>query len=161
MKRRDSLCCFACGDWRRLKQFKIKSQIIPLWNSPRSKANDKKFKQIFFQWNTNCCTGGGEPTGKTVCNNRNDHCESQQGKISQDQLDEMLCLAVNLIQNRSKEGILQTERLPDKLKSDIERTLDGIFAHRFLLFYSSSFFLSNHTWMLMNISSTNYRPLDA
>ena len=31
----------------------------------------------------NGCTGGGEPEGKTVCNNRNDHCESEQGKICQ------------------------------------------------------------------------------
>ena len=49
-------------------------------------------------------------------------------------------LAVNLVQNRSNGGIFQTERLADKLKSDIERTLDGIFAHRFLLF----FFPSHH-----------------
>ena len=63
----------------------------------------------------------------------------------QDKLDEMLRLAVNLIQNRSNREIFQTERLADKLKSDIERTLDGIFAHRFLLFYSKSFFPSNHT----------------
>ena len=40
-----------------------------------------------------------------------------------------------LVQNmKLLKAVVQTEKLPIKVKSDVRRTLDGIFTNRFLLF---------------------------
>ena len=83
--------------------------------------------------------GGGESRG--VCNNRNDPCQPEQGKslhFPPDKLLEMICLMFKTSKKQIKQTS-QTEKLPNKLKSDVERTFDGIFAHRFLKTYKYNY----------------------
>ena len=56
----------------------------------------------------------------------------------------------------------QTEKLPNKLKSDVERTFDGIFAHRFLKTYKYNYwfetFICFIRWLSMDCMTPEIVP---
>ena len=109
-----------------------------------------------------CLPGGGESRG--FCNNRNDPCQPEQGKslhFPPDKLLEMICLMFKTSKKQIKQTS-QTEKLPNKLKSDVERTFDGIFAHRFLKTYKYNYrfetFICFIRWLSMDCMTPEIVP---